>query len=88
VLCVPSNKIGNSCSSRVFVKKISGGATYVINGEDDGVTVMRPVDELKWLGRDLLSYERWTTPHYGHRYVINVRLKKQVAAYILSDNLD
>ena len=46
---------------------------------------MRPIDELKWLNNDRLSYERWTNPHFGHRYIFNVKTKKQAGAWILSD---
>ena len=84
VLCVPSGS-EEGCFSRVFVTEIKTGTTYAVEGEPIEVEVMRPVDELKWVDNDRLSYERWTNPHYGHRYLLNVRTKKQVGAWILSD---
>ena len=57
--------------------------TYEISGEPDLEEVTRPVDELKWVNDFTLSYERWAGPHFGHRYVIDVRSKKQVTAYDL-----
>lgn len=84
VLCVPSGS-EEGCFMRVYVTEIRTGKTYAINGEPIEVEVMRPVDDLKWLDNDRLSYERWTNPHFGRRYVINVRTKKQVGAWILTD---
>jgi hypothetical protein len=45
--------------------------------------VTRPIDNLKWVNNFTLSYERWTGPHFGHRYLIDVRSRKQLAAYDL-----
>ena len=59
--------------------------TYMVTGEADGVEGRRPIDELKWLDNNRLSYERWESPHYGHRYVLNVRTKRQIAAFIVAD---
>jgi hypothetical protein len=84
ILCVPVSGT-EGCSSRVFVTEMKTGNTYVITGELREAEVMRPVDELKWLDNYRLSYERWMNPHYGHRYVVNVRTRKQVGAWILSD---
>jgi len=45
--------------------------------------VNRPIDNLKWVNNFTLSYERWASPHFGHRYLIDVRARKQLAAYDL-----
>ena len=45
----------------------------------------RPVDNLKWTNNYTLSYERWTGPHFGHRYVVDIKQMKQTGAFILSD---
>lgn len=85
VLCVPTVETNGACNSRVFITDITSGKTSVITGESPEAEVMRPIGELKWLDNERLSYERWMNPHYGHRYVVNVRTKKQVGAWILSD---
>jgi len=54
-------------------------------GEELGIETNRPVDSLKWVNNNTLSYERWTGPHLGRRYVVDVKLKKQTGAFILSD---
>src|SRR5207302_1536214 len=72
------------CAHRVYFDDYTGPArTYEISGEPDLEEVTRPVDELKWVNDFTLSYERWAGPHFGHRYVIDVRSKKQVTAYDL-----
>jgi len=85
VLCLPPEIAGRSCNSRVFFTDDHTKTTYMVTGEADGVEGRRPIDELKWLNNNRLSYERWESPHYGHRYVLNVRTKKQIGAYIVAD---
>ena len=86
VLCIraDSTQVPN-CVSRVFIRNEKSKTVYEIRGEELGIEAGRPVDELKWRDTYTLSYERWTGPHYGHRYVINVRTLKQIAAYSLTD---
>ena len=84
VLCVPVKKGTDGCNSLVFVTDVATKTVYVITGEPDKSERYRPVDDLKWLTNDTFSYERWTGPHFGHRYVFNIKTKKQTAAYILT----
>ena len=83
VLCRISAE--TDCPYRVHFTEIKTGTSFVITGEPTEVEIMRSIDELKWLDNDRLSYERWTNPHFGRRYLVNVRTKKQVGAWILSD---
>ena len=85
VLCVPATKGVGKCDSLVFVKDMATQTIYLISGEPGGFERYRPVDSLKWVTNDVLSFERWTGPHFGHRFVVNLRSKKQVAAYTLTD---
>lgn len=84
VLCVPVKKTPEQCDALVFVKDLVTKTIYVITGEPGGFERYRPVDELKWVTDDVLSFERWTGPHFGHRFVFNVKLKKQTAAFSLT----
>jgi hypothetical protein len=86
VLCIPT-LIAGRCDARVFFTHDPTRTTYMITGETDGVEGARPIDELKWLDNNRLSYERWVSPHYGRRYVIDTRTLKQTAAFILADGL-
>ena len=85
-LCVPSgSKDVPPCVHRVFVTDLGTDETYEITGEEPGIEANRPVDNLKWIDNDIFSYERWTGPHFGHRYVVNFKLKKQTGAFVVSD---
>ena len=87
LLCVPlkSKEDPERCAHRVYFDDYTGPARiYEIRGEPELEEVTRPVDELKWVNNFTLSYDRWAGPHFGHRYVIDVRSKKQVTAYDLS----
>ena len=86
VFCVPSgSKEVPSCVQRVFVTDLGTDETYEIKGEELFIEANRPVDSLKWVNNNTLSYERWTGPHFGHRYVVDIKLKKQMGAFILTD---
>jgi hypothetical protein len=86
VFCVqPHSKEVDSCVQRVFITDLGTDETYQITGEELFIEANRPITGLKWANNDVLSYERWTGPHYGHRYVINAKLLKQTGAFILSD---
>ena len=86
VFCVPSlSKEVPSCVNRVFVTDLGTDETYEITGEELFIEANRPVDGLKWINNNTLSYERWAGPHFGHRYVVDVKQMKQTGAFILSD---
>jgi len=87
VLCVPmpTAEDAKRCGHVVHFDDYSGpkATVYQIRGEPELEEVMRPIDNLKWVNTFTLSYERWSNPHFGHRYLIDVRSRKQVAAYDL-----
>jgi hypothetical protein len=86
VFCVPSgSKEVPSCVHRVFVTDLGTDETYEISGEELFVEANRPVDALKWISNDVFTYERWTGPHFGHRYVVDFKQKKQTGAFVLTD---
>lgn len=87
ILCVPlaSKEDPERCAHRVYFEEGTGAnaRVYEIRGEPKLEEVTRTIDALKWVNVYTLSYERWAGPHFGHRYVIDVRSRKQVAAYDL-----
>jgi hypothetical protein len=86
VLCVAQrSKETENCAARVFIRDEMSKSVYEIRGEELYAEVARTVEELKWINAHTISYERWTSPHYGHRYIIDVATLKQTGAYILSD---
>ena len=86
VFCVPSRTSEvPGCVHRVFVGDIQTDENYEIVGEEMFIETGRLIDSLKWIDDHTLSYERWTNPHYGHRYIVDIQKMKQVNAFILSD---
>lgn len=86
VFCVPSgSKEVTSCVHRVFITDLGTDETYEVTGEELFIEANRPVDSLKWINEWTFSYERWSGPHFGHRYVIDFKKKKQSGAFILTD---
>ena len=86
VLCLPADAaLVPNCVSRVFIRNEKSKVVYEVRGEELGVEAGRPIDEVKWKNAYTLSYERWTGPHFGHRYVIDARRMKQTAAFSLTD---
>jgi hypothetical protein len=74
VFCVPSDsKEVTSCLQRVFITDLGTDETFEVTGEELFIEANRLVDNLKWINNDTLSYERWVSPHYGHRYVIDMK---------------
>jgi hypothetical protein len=86
VFCVPSGSSEvTGCVHRVFILDLQTDENYEIVGEELFIEAGRLIDNLKWIDRHTLSYERWTGPHFGHRYVVNLKSMKQTDAFILSD---
>jgi hypothetical protein len=86
VFCVPSgSKEVPACVQRVFVTDLATDKTYEITGEELFIEANRLVDSLKWINDSTLSYERWANPHFGHRYVVDVKQMRQTGAFIISD---
>ena len=86
VFCVPSGSSEVAgCAHRVFILDLQTDEDYEIVGEELFLEAGRPIDNLKWVNNHTLSYERWANPHFGHRYVVDIKTMKQIDAFILSD---
>jgi hypothetical protein len=86
ILCAPlgSQEEPERCAHRIhFEENTREARLYEIRGEPELQEITRLIDRLKWVNNFTLSYERWEGPHFGHRYVFDVRSRKQVAAYDL-----
>jgi hypothetical protein len=86
VFCVPSGSSDvTDCVHRVFITDLQSEEDYEIVGEELFIEAGRLIDNLKWIDNHTLSYERWTGPHFGHRYIVDVKAMKQTGAFTLSD---
>ena len=85
VFCVPSGSTEvTDCVHRVFITDLQSEDEYEIVGEELFIEAGRPIDNLKWINNHTISYERWGGPHFGHRYVIDIRTMKQTEAFSLT----
>jgi len=86
VFCVPSRSADvPNCVHRVFIGDLQTDENYEIVGEELFVETGRVIDNLKWINAHTLSYERWVNPHFGHRYVVDIKMMKQTDAFSLTD---
>ena len=86
IFCVPSRSSEvHDCVHRVFITDLGADEEYEIVGEELFVEAGRLISSLKWINDYTLSYERWMGPHFGHRYVVDLKSMKQTGAFILSD---
>ena len=86
VFCVPSRSSEvPDCVHRVFIIDLGTDEDYEIVGEELGIEAGRLINDLKWINSYTFSYERWTGPHYGHRYVVDLKAMKQTGAFVLTD---
>jgi hypothetical protein len=86
VVCVSARAADlPGCVHRVFVGDLQTDENYQIDGEEHLIESRRPVDNLKWINAHTLSYDRWVSPHFGHRYVVDIKTMKQTDAFTLSD---
>jgi hypothetical protein len=86
VFCVPSRSSEvPGCVHRVFIIDLGTDEDHEIVGEEIGIEAGRLITNLKWIDNHTLSYERWVNPHFGHRYVVDIKAMKQKDAFIVSD---
>ena len=86
VFCVPSRSSEvTDCVHRVFIVDLQEDEQLEIVGEELFIEANRMIDNLKWIDDHTLSYERWVGPHFGHRYVVDLKTMKQTGAFTLSD---
>lgn len=64
-----------------FVEKATGKA-YEVRGLP---LPHRPFSDLVWTNNRTLVFDRWSQPHYGIHYAVNVRRRKLVAASAFPD---
>ena len=45
----------------------------------------RPYSDLVWVGTRYLVFDRWSQPHYGMHYVVDIQRKKVILAHPFPD---
>ena len=64
-----------------FVERVTG-KVYEVRGLP---LPHRPFSDLAWVNNRMLAFDRWSQPHYGIHYAVNVRGKKLVKASAFPD---
>jgi hypothetical protein len=63
--------------TRLFVMERKTGKTFEIRGLP---LDWRPFSDLVWQNRHMLAFDRWSQPHFGVHYAVNVTSKRLVTA--------
>jgi len=71
-------------SCRIFVEDLDTGQVYKIQGLP---LPWRPFSDLVWISNDILVFDRWSQPHYGIHYAVDVREKTLILASPFPDQL-
>lgn len=69
-------------TERLFIKD----NRYKIVYELQGIPLeYRPFSDLKWSSQNSLQFDRWSQPHHGMHYELDIGQKKLVRAYAFPD---
>lgn len=71
-----------SPSFRIYFAKRGTGKVYEVRGLP---LSHRPFSDLAWVNNLTLAFDRWSQPHYGIHYAVNVKAKKLVRASAFPD---
>ena len=71
-----------SPSFRIYFVERNRGKVYEVRGLP---LPNRPFSDLAWVNNRMLVFDRWSQPHYGIHYAVNVRGKKLVRAAAFPD---
>jgi dienelactone hydrolase len=71
--------------TRLLVSDRTTGKVFEIKGLP---MEWRPFSDLAWVNNQTLVFDRWSQPHYGVHYEVNVKLKKLIRAVPFPDKLE
>ena len=71
--------------TRLLVSDRTTGKVFEIKGLP---MEWRPFSDPAWVNNQTLVFDRWSQPHYGVHYEVNVKLKKLIRAVPFPDKLD
>jgi hypothetical protein len=69
---------------RIFFESLSTGQTYEIQGLP---LPHRPFSDVVWVAENILVFDRWSQPHYGIHYAVDVSEQKLLLASPFPDEL-
>ena len=71
-----------SPSFRIYFAQRGTGRVYEVRGLP---LPHRPFSDLAWVNNRTLAFDRWSQPHYGIHYAVNVKGKKLMRASAFPD---
>lgn len=71
--------------TRLLVSDRTTGKVFEIRGLP---MEWRPFSDLAWANNQTLIFDRWSQPHYGVHYEVNVKLKKLIRAVPFPDKIE
>jgi dienelactone hydrolase len=71
--------------TRLLVSDRTGGKVFEVKGLP---MEWRPFSDLTWVNNQTLAFDRWSQPHYGVHYEVNVKLKKLIRAGPFPDKVE
>jgi hypothetical protein len=69
---------------RIFVEELITGKIYELQGLP---LEWRPFSGFVWITSDILVFDRWSQPHYGVHYAVNIKERKLILASPFPDRL-
>jgi hypothetical protein len=69
-------------ADRIFFTDRRARRTFEIRGLPNP---HRPYNDLVFKGRRILQFDRWASPHFGVRYLVDVRRRRLVSARSFAD---
>lgn len=72
----------STATERLFIKDIKRDVVYEVQGLP---LEHRPLSDLEWTSQSRLRFDRWSQPHHGVHYEVDVLQKKLVIAYAFPD---
>lgn len=73
-ICEPRAEV-EGCQETIFIEAIATEKYYQISGIP---LSWRPFSNLIWQDETILQFDRWSNPHYGWRYTVDLTHKKLV----------
>ncbi len=77
-VCVPMPEQSAQCQDKLYVEDIQASQTYEI--QTTCFLPWRPFSSFVWLTDDILVFDQWATPHFGHHYAVDMREGRLVLA--------
>jgi hypothetical protein len=72
----------SGCQEHLYFEEKGTGKVYEVRGIP---LPHRPFSDLTWADNHTLLFDRWSQPHYGFHYAVDVEQKKLVAAQNIVD---